>query len=108
MAPNKITKKSLIEEGVIPSRIDFFKCATDIKRLISIAEERECDWVTYARGPTRFYGLAEDWYYKAKEIIENGKCVLLIDMDRNYHDDVRDFEEIIRGCGCQIVEVRSD
>lgn len=108
MGEHKITKKSLIAGGVKASRFDYFKCIDNINKLIELTEDRPCDWVRYARGPSRFYGIQEDWYYKAKEIIENGKTVILIDMDRNYQDDIRDFENIIGGYGCQIVEVQPD
>jgi len=108
MAPRRITKKELIENGVTPSRMDDFKCITDLKKLIEYTEGRPCDWVRYARGPVQFFGIQEDWYEDAKEIIENGKVVILVDMDRNYSDDIREFDNIIEGMGCQIVKDEPD
>lgn len=108
MSEHRVTKKSLIEDGVKARIFDYFQYIDSVKKLIEVAEDRPCDWVRYARGPSRFYGMGEDWYYKAKEIIEHGKTVVLIDMDRNYQDEITAFEKIIRGHGCEIVEVRSD
>lgn len=107
IAPKRIYKDDLIEAGIQPSHIDYLEGVEDRKTLISIAEDRACDWISYVRGPSRFWGMSEDWYYKAKEIIENGKIVLLIDINRNWLEDY-DFSKIIEGFGCQIVEVQSD
>lgn len=107
MTSERIYKNDLIESGIKNSHIDYYKFIKDLKTLIEIAEDRECDWVRYARGPVRFWGMSEEWYYRSKEIIENGKNVLLIDMNRNFLGDYN-FEKIIEGHGCQIVEVQSD
>lgn len=107
MAPKRIYKNDLIDEGINPSHIDYFEGVDDLKTLIGLAEDQECDWVRYARGPVRFWGMSEDWYYKAKEIIENGKTVMFIDINRNFLKDY-DFTNTIEGLGCQIVEVQPD
>lgn len=107
MAPQRITKKFIIENGVRPSVINDFKCITNLKKLIEYVDGQPCDWIRYARGPTRWWNLEEDWYFDAKEIIENGKAVVLIDIERN-HEDVNFFENMILGRGCQIVRREAD
>ena len=110
MSPEKMTKKFLIDQGITSRRIDDFDCIKSIEQLITIAEgnDKPCDWIRRATGPLQFWGMNKEWYPIAKEIIKEGKYVLLIDMDRNYYDDLDKFDRIITKLGCSILRKESD
>lgn len=103
----RITKKSVIEDGVRPAVINDFKFINSIGKLIEYTDGQPCDWIRYATGPTWWWNLNQDWYAEAKEIIQNGKAVLLIDIERNI-EDVENFERLVDGKDWQIVRREAD
>ena len=95
-SPKRITKVLLGEYGMRLSRIDYLHIITNREALIKQASGRdECDWISKATGPDRFWGMSEEWYKKGLSALEDAEYICLIDIDRNYFEDIQKFERII-------------
>jgi len=95
-SPKRISKVLLKEYGLNPSKIDYLHIISKKENLINQASGRDkCDWINKATGPDRFWGMSKEWYEKGLTILENGEYICLVDLDRNWYEDIQKFERII-------------
>ncbi|MHA1816223.1 MAG: hypothetical protein ACTSX1_09475 [Candidatus Heimdallarchaeaceae archaeon] len=74
---------------------DSFRCFNSKEKLISYVQNSECDWVDLARcEPRIFENLGEDSFNSLIKIILNGKCAIMVYVDR---DRMYKFEDEFLG-----------
>lgn len=105
-APHNITPEDLNLE-IDP--FEKFVIFNDIKELISYCQGEPCDWIDLARGmPREFYYLWDDNFNICKKVIEKGRWVAHIKLDRNYSDRIKDFRKNVINCGATIIIEESE
>ena len=105
-SPKKIYKKDL---SVRPSyALEELKCFDNIEKLISYTQSDTVDWVNKIRGPYRYFGLPTEWYNVCKEIINQKRIAILMEMSRNHWEEIDKAKLTIENLGGIILIQEND
>jgi hypothetical protein len=88
---------------------EYFNFFDDLTRLVRYTQQKDVDWITEAtKMPIDFWGMSEDEFKECQEILDEGKFVVHLQVDRNDYDRTERIEDIIRENGGEIRLIGSD
>ena len=100
---NKILRKD-IQKKFAFHYAESFRFFKNKKNLINFTEAGKDDWIAKARGaPSNFYNMNEECYKKAVDILNKGNFVAYAIVDRNNHDRIYSFIDLIEEYGGTIL-----
>jgi hypothetical protein len=106
MSDKRLTQ-SMFYNNRFNGRFNEFTSIDTYEKLVEYTDCEPCDWVKKATGPNRFWGLRKEEYENTKKIIDEGKVVSFIHVERDY-DDVSAFDEAVVKIGCNVLSKEYD
>ena len=88
---------------------EYYRFFDDMIKLVKYAQQEDVDWITeVTKKPLKYWGMGRDEFDEAAEILDEGKLVGYLQLERNDYDRTQNAEDIIRENGGTIRLTGSD